>query len=156
VDRLENLSDLYGKEARPLLFEQVARLFQSRSRATDMLGRISDERLLWVLPHTELGGARIAADRMRVAAEELELQSGRRTIHVTLSIGLSCYLEQNPLFFDSLMMQAEQALERAQNRGGNQVEEHPLPAPAPADPEAGEAPPTDSEAGGSKPDGGSA
>ena len=134
VDRLENLSDLYGKEARPMLFEQVARLFQSRSRTTDLLGRLSDERLLWVLPHTELGGARIAADRMRCAVEELELQSGRRSIHVSLSIGLACYFQQNTIFFDSLLMQTEQALERAQNRGGNLVEEHPLAAGSAAAP----------------------
>lgn len=143
VDRLESLSDLYGKEARPLLFEQVARLFQSRSRSTDLLGRISDERLLWVLPHTELGGARIAADRMRIAVEELELHSGPRQIHVTLSIGLACYLEQNTLFFDSILMQAEQALERAQVRGGNQVDEHPLPARISAEPAPAETSPED-------------
>lgn len=127
VDRIEQLTDLYGAESRGLLMEEVSRLFRARARSTDIVGRLSEDRLLWVLPHTDLDGARLAAERIRESAETIELRSGRRAIQVGISIGLACYVNRNTLFFDSILMQAEEALERAQERGGNQLEWHPLP-----------------------------
>lgn len=127
IDRIDQLTDLYGAESRSLLMEELARLFHARSRSTDIVGRLSEDRLLWVLPHTDLDGARLAAERFREAVETIELRSGRRSIHVGISIGLSCYVSRNTLFFDSVLVQAQEALVRAQDRGGNQIEWHPLP-----------------------------
>ena len=127
VDRIEQLTDLYGAESRSLLMEELARLFHSRSRSTDIVGRLSEDRLLWVLPHTDLDGSRLAAERIREAVETVELRSGRRAIQIGISVGLACFVNRNTLFFDSVLMQAQEALERAQDRGGNQIEWHPLP-----------------------------
>ncbi|HMQ21386.1 MAG TPA: GGDEF domain-containing protein [Planctomycetota bacterium] len=127
IDRIEQLTDLYGAESRALLMEELARVFSVRSRATDIVGRLSEDRLLWVLPHTDLDGSRLAAERIREAVETIELRSGRRSIQVGISIGLSCFVSRNTLFFDSVLMQAQEALLRAQERGGNQIEWHPLP-----------------------------
>ena len=127
LDRIDHLADIYGAESRLLLVDELSRTFQSRARSTDVIGRLGEERLLWVLPHTDLPGSCLAAERLREAVQEIEVSSGRRTIHVTLSIGLACYVSRNTLFFDSIMMQAEEALERAQYRGGNQIDWHPLP-----------------------------
>lgn len=127
VDRIEQLTDLYGAESRTLLMEEIARLFHARSRSTDIVGRLSEDRMLWVLPHTDLDGSRLAAERFRESVETIELHSGRRAIQIGISIGLACYVNRNTLFFDSVLMQAEEALERAQERGGNQLEWHPLP-----------------------------
>lgn len=129
IDRIDSLTDLYGQESRRLLMSRLASLFAHRARGTDIVGRLSEERLLWVQTHTDLEGARIAADRMRLAVESMEVQSGSKQIPVTLSMGLSCFAEGNTLFFDSILYQAEKALERAQGMGGNFCEEHPLPVP---------------------------
>ncbi|MFQ5507607.1 MAG: GGDEF domain-containing protein [Planctomycetota bacterium] len=126
IDRIDSLADFYGRESRTLLMQRLAELFKSRSRTTDLLGRFGEDRLLWVLPHTAQSGARTAAERIRLAVEGLEVFSGEKTISVTLSIGLASYLGGNTLFFDSILFQAERALERAQARGGNAIEEHPL------------------------------
>ena len=127
LDRIDHLADIYGAESRLLLVDELSRTFQARARSTDIIGRLGEERLLWVLPHTDLPGACLAAERLRESVQEIEVSSGRRTIHVTLSAGLACYVSRNTLFFDSIMMQAEEALERAQYRGGNQIDWHPLP-----------------------------
>jgi len=127
IDRIESLSDLYGQESRRLLMGRLGDLFANRARTTDVVGRLSEDRLLWVLPHTDLPGGLVAANRMRLALETMEIQSGAKVIPVTLSMGLSCFVEGNTLFFDSILYQAEKALERAQAMGGNLCEEHPLP-----------------------------
>lgn len=131
IDRIDRLADLYGGETRTLLMDQLARLFHARSRSTDIVGRLGEDRLLWVLPHTDLDSARLAADRIREAIQQLELQSGTRQLLITLSVGLACYVERNTLFFDSILMQAEEALHRAELRGGNRIEWHALQAREP-------------------------
>jgi len=128
IDRIDSLADLYGQESRAQLLVQLARLFQSRARGTDLLGRLGEDRLLWVQPHTSLEGAVHAAERMRNAVEELEVETTGKSIRVTLSVGLACFVDRNTLFFDTVLFQAEKALERAQARGGNMVEAHPLPS----------------------------
>jgi diguanylate cyclase (GGDEF)-like protein len=128
IDRIDSLADLYGQESRAQLLLQLARLFQSRARGTDLLGRFGEDRLLWVQPHTGLDGSIHAAERIRQAVEELDVQTTGKTIRVTLSVGLACFVDRNTLFFDTVLFQAEKALERAQARGGNMVEAHPLPA----------------------------
>lgn len=127
IDRIDSLSDLYGQESRRLLMDRLSDLFAHRARTTDVVGRLSEDRLLWVMPHTDLEGGQVAADRMRMGIESMEIQSGSKLIPVTLSLGLSCFTEGNTLFFDSILYQAEKALERAQAMGGNLCEEHPLP-----------------------------
>jgi len=122
IDRIESLSDLYGQDSHDLLQDQLVQTFQKRSRSTDLTGRWNESRLLWVLPHTGLDGALIAAERIRAAVEELEILSGSRRIRVTLSVGLACFVERNTLFFDSVLMMAEEALTLAQRLGGNRIE----------------------------------
>ncbi|MEZ5989894.1 MAG: GGDEF domain-containing protein [Planctomycetota bacterium] len=132
IDRIDSLADLYGQDARRTLMERLAQLFRARSRLTDLVGRFGDDRLLWILPHTELEGATLAAERIRRALAETEVQSGTKRIRVTLSIGVACYQDRNALFHDSILFQAERALEQAQGVGGNCVEAHPLAPPADA------------------------
>ncbi len=134
IDRIESLSDLYGQDSHDLLQDQLIRTFQQRSRSTDLIGRWNESRLLWVLPHTPLEGALVAAERIRAAVEELEILSGARRIRVTLSAGLACFVQRNTLFFDSVLMLAEEALALAQRLGGNRIEVLSPPAPE-ADPD---------------------
>lgn len=145
IDRIDSLTDLYGQASRRLLMDRLSELFAHRARTTDVVGRLSEDRLLWVMPHTDLLGSQVAADRMRLAIESMEIQSGSKQIPVTLSMGLSCFVGDNTLFFDSILYQAEKALERAQAMGGNLCEEHPLPKPEggrqPYLPEQNEGPP---------------
>ena len=126
IDRLDRLSDLYGRDSHALIQRELAQIFQLKSRSTDLVGRLSEDRILWILPHTDPEGALIAADRIRSEVEQLDLQSGTKAIRISLSVGISAHQGEDTLFLDTVLTLAETALERAQALGGNRCETEEL------------------------------
>ncbi|MFT5051267.1 MAG: diguanylate cyclase (GGDEF)-like protein [Chlamydiales bacterium] len=121
VDRLGHLRDLYGYEAKEELLDSVVSLLKSETRASDFLGRMADDRLLAVVPHTHPDGASLLASRLLAGVGALDFQSDGRTIQITLSIGLSHNEQGETLFFDAMLKSAESALADATNSGGDRV-----------------------------------
>ena len=85
------------------------------------LGRLLDDRLMAILPHTDERGARTAAERLLKAARKLTFEAGGNPIRVTLSIGLATYADENTMFFDSLVQAAEKAHAQAARDGGDRI-----------------------------------
>jgi len=121
VDRLEALRDLYGYELRESVIESVIELLQEETRTCDYLGRLMDDRLMAILPHTTAEGAQAGARRILAAARELSFQPQGKALRLSLSIGISHYEDDNTLFFDSLVEAAESALAEAQRAGGDRL-----------------------------------
>ena len=89
------------------------------TRGADHLGVFGDDRFLLVLPHTDADAATIVADRIRIAVAELDLAVGGQAVDVSASVGLSAVLDDDTMFFDTLLSQVEMALEWAKDGGGN-------------------------------------
>jgi two-component system, cell cycle response regulator len=121
VDRLAQLVDLHGFELRQLVRQAVAALVRQRTRGSDLLGATNDDRYLLVLPHTDLANSRLVAGRLNEAFRGVEITVDGRRLALTLSVGVTSCEDQKTLFFDSLLAQAEAALEFAMRRGGDQV-----------------------------------
>jgi diguanylate cyclase (GGDEF)-like protein len=128
VDRLESLRDLYGYEFREAVLEAVIELLQQETRTCDYLGRLMDDRLMAILPHTTAEGAEATARRILAAARKLAFPSDAGALRITLSIGSSHYEDDNTLFFDSLVEAAEAALGEALRAGGDRCV-HRVPGP---------------------------
>jgi diguanylate cyclase (GGDEF)-like protein len=135
IDRLDRLSDLYGRDSHALIQRELAKIFQLKSRSTDLVGRLSEDRILWILPHTDAEGALVAADRIREEVASLDLQSGTKAIRITLSIGISVHQGDDTLFLDTVLTLGETALERAHALGGNRCEVEKIRSQLPQDPE---------------------
>ena len=120
IDRLDGLRDVHGYEFRESVLAAVIELLQEETRTCDYLGRLMDDRLMAILPHTTSGGAEATARRILASARRLDLEPpGAPGLRVTLSIGISHYEDDNTLFFDSLVEAAEGALSEAQRAGGD-------------------------------------
>ena len=129
IDRLDSLRDLYGYEFREQVLAAAIELLQEETRTCDYLGRLMDDRLMAILPHTTAEGAQASARRILAAARRLVFQpQGNASIRVTLSIGISHYEDDNTLFFDSLVEAAEGALSEAARSGGDRAV-HRVPGP---------------------------
>lgn len=120
VDRLAQLVDLHGVSLRTAVRQAIGNVVRDKTRGADLLGATNDDRYLLVLPHTNLEQTRIVADRIRAVFGELEIAVDGRELALSLSAGISAG-DQQALFFDSLVGQAEAALEYAMQNGGNQV-----------------------------------
>jgi len=128
IDRLEALRDLYGYDFRESVLAAGIELLQEETRTCDYLGRLMDDRLMAILPHTTADGAQAGARRILAAARKLSFSPQGSPLGVTLSIGLSHYEDDNTLFFDSLVEAAEGALAEAMKAGGDRFV-HRAPGP---------------------------
>jgi diguanylate cyclase (GGDEF)-like protein len=113
IDGMGALRDRAGYEAKEAALQQLVELLRANTRGCDCLGRLVDERLLAILPHTSGAGAAVCAQRI------VQLAAASRS-GFTVSIGLAERVKDVP-FFDHLLEQAEAALERAASAGGNRV-----------------------------------
>jgi diguanylate cyclase (GGDEF)-like protein len=121
VDRLPQLVDLYGAGLRGQVRDALADLVREKTRGADLLGIVNDDRYLLMLPHTDLEGSRVVANRLHAMFRDFEVSVDGRVLELTLSVGLTSCSDQQTMFFDSVLGQAESALEWAQDHGGNQV-----------------------------------
>lgn len=121
VDRLSQLVDLHGAELRLSTRAAVAAMVREKTRGSDLLGTTSEDRYLLVLPHTNLAQTRAVAGRLHALFDGLDVTVDGRALAVTASIGFTACDDHKTLFFDSLLAQAEAALQWAADRGGNQV-----------------------------------
>jgi len=119
VDRLGHLRDIYGYESKEEIVDAVVGLLKSSTRGSDFLGRMADDRLLAVIPHTPAEGAARLAERLLQGARSMDFHSDGRTVQVTLSIGASHNAGGSTLFFDAMLLAAEEALETSVEAGGD-------------------------------------
>ncbi len=119
VDRLDHLRDLYGYEFQDGILQEVIQLVQEQTRTCDYLGRLMDDRLMAILPHTTREGAEATAKRIISAARRLSFSAEGNRLQVTLAIGVSHYVDDNTMFFDSLVQASEAALVEAVEDGGD-------------------------------------
>lgn len=135
IDRLENLKDLYGYKVRDKIEESVVSIVHQLTRSSDFLGKIG-ERMIMILPHTDGEGVRVLMERVRQRVKEFAFEVDERPVQVTVSAGIATYKDRNTLFFDSIIKNAETALNQVLSRGGNGVFVHSATPDAPA-PKAG-------------------
>lgn len=121
VDRMAQLVDLYGVELRLRVRDTLGQLVRERTRGADILGIVNEDRYLLVLPHTSLEQARVVAERLHQLFREYEVTADGRALDLTLSIGITATGDSQAMFFDTLVGQAEAALEFAMQSGGNRV-----------------------------------
>ncbi len=118
IDRLGHLRDLYGYDAKEEILERVIQLFKTQTRSSDFLGRMADDRLLAVVPHTDVAGAQTMAARIIEGITNLDFASDDRKIRVSVTLGISHAGGDQALFYDAMLQTASEALEEAAAAGG--------------------------------------
>lgn len=133
VDRLGHLRDMYGYEAKEEILEAIVGLLKGATRSSDFLGRMADDRLLAVVPHTGRPGLESMCDRILAETRKLGFENQGRTIEISISIGASYDglepservdgegVPERTMFFDALLQSAEEGLMDAIEDGGGKV-----------------------------------
>lgn len=91
-------------------------------RDTDYPVQYSPDRVLLLMPHTDLAGSLIVARRITERVAKATLQSGDTVIHPTISVGVAAGEPGREYGFSDLVRQAQDGLTAAMSRGGNRVE----------------------------------
>lgn len=127
LDHFKALNDRYGHLVGDSLLKEVSRVLAEGLRSSDSIGRYGGEEFLFVLPETNLAGARVVADKVRRLVEDLvvEMEDGGQA-RMTVSIGLASLEAQtdgDTLTARELLAAADRALYKAKERGRNRI--HP-------------------------------
>ncbi|MFO0596595.1 MAG: diguanylate cyclase [Myxococcaceae bacterium] len=91
-------------------------------RDTDYPVQHSPDRVLLLMPHTDLAGSLIVARRICERVARATLQAGDRVVHPTISVGVAAGEPGREYGFSDLVRQAQDGLTAALARGGNRVE----------------------------------
>lgn len=116
VDHFKSINDNHGHQTGDEVLKAVAAALLETARDTDYVCRYGGEEFCILLPHVDLEGAKQAAERIRVAIENLEVQS----LKITASLGCSDSRQggETP---EHMIDQADQSLYHAKRNGRNQV-----------------------------------
>jgi len=124
IDFFKVYNDNYGHQKGDECLATVAKALQeSVSRSTDLACRYGGEEFTFVLPDTNLSGAKVFAEKVRSAVAALAINHAGSTVEpfVTLSLGVATYNGQFKSG-DEITKAADGALYRAKEQGRNRVE----------------------------------
>lgn len=122
LDRFKAINDTYGHGVGDEVLRAAAGVLASTSRVgIDEIGRLGGEEFGVLLPETTLEGGKMAAERMRAALAEMDIEVEGQPIPVQASFGVAVW-EPSYGTVEAWMGAADIALYRAKERGRNRVE----------------------------------
>jgi diguanylate cyclase (GGDEF)-like protein len=131
IDDFKAVNDTYGHQQGDIVLREVGRALGDGSREIDEPARYGGEELAVALPQTDLEGAHLLAERVRVAIEALQIPrlDGQGVLRVTASFGVSS-IPETAGEKEDLIASADAALYRAKHAGKNRTERAEPAAPA--------------------------
>ena len=122
IDHFKRVNDRYGHPAGDDVLRELAVRAQRNVRSVDLVGRLGGEEFIVVMPETNLSGAAVVADRLRLAVceEQFNLPANGELVPVTISIGVAITATGEDTL-EGLLKRADEALYAAKNGGRNRV-----------------------------------
>lgn len=123
IDHFKKFNDTWGHQTGDDVLRVVAKKIKDNVRkGIDIPARYGGEELTVVMPETEINGAMILAERIRVAIESTELENpaGGPPLKVTVSIGVSTFPD-HAKSLSEMIEKADIALYKSKASGRNQV-----------------------------------
>lgn len=119
IDFFKSINDKYGHQTGDIVLQQMAQTVKSALRESDIFGRIGGEEFSIILMETEQKTARLTAERIRSLIEKLDINTGKATVRLTVSIGLTFFKEGDDI--STLSKRSDKALYSAKRNGRNRV-----------------------------------
>jgi len=122
LDDFKRINDTHGHLVGDRVLAEVGQLLKSTVREVDIVARYGGEEFTIILPETDASGAFIVAEKIReaIALHRFPDADGARTIHITVSIGLSSY-PVHAADKESLLRSADDAVYRSKETGKDRV-----------------------------------
>jgi diguanylate cyclase (GGDEF)-like protein len=120
IDDFKAINDVHGHPQGDVVLCHVAEVLRENSRDVDVAARYGGEELALILPHTDLEGTYVIAERTREAIEALRVPmlDGDGALKITASVGVAAATEGHK---DELIAAADAALYRAKREGKNRT-----------------------------------
>lgn len=121
MDRFKQLNDSLGHAAGDAALQRLVEVLKPCVREVDALGRLGGEEFCVLLPLTDLAGAALVAERMRLNLEESEFLWQGQSWPLTASFGIA-EAEPGDISADVVLGRADRAMYLAKAQGRNVVQ----------------------------------
>ncbi len=118
IDFFKKVNDTYGHNVGDHVLSKLSNLVSASIRSCDVLGRWGGEEFVCILPNTDIGGARILAERIRHQVETADFSPLKK---LTISIGITEAKSKDA--YKGLLQRLDKALYDAKKNGRNRVAE---------------------------------
>ncbi|WP_250658467.1 GGDEF domain-containing protein [Alkalimarinus coralli] len=119
IDYFKNINDQYGHAAGDNILKQLVECMTNSARKSDLCFRCGGEEFIVLLNKTNEVGAKIIAERLRLAVSKTRFVHGDKIIPLTISLGTATFIHDEKL--ESLLERSDKALYEAKNAGRNRV-----------------------------------
>jgi two-component system cell cycle response regulator len=89
VDHFKQVNDKHGHPAGDQVLRSVAQMISKQARDTDMVARYGGEEFAVILPETDTKGAKVIAERIRIAVQGNTFEFEGGTLKATISLGIA-------------------------------------------------------------------
>jgi diguanylate cyclase (GGDEF)-like protein len=120
IDHFKKVNDSYGHAIGDQVLKGMAKICLEKVREIDILARYGGEEFTLLLPHTNLDGAIMVAERLRIAVEHTPVQTDQGMLNITISLGVAALASAHETLAELLDL-ADTALYQAKNTGRNKV-----------------------------------
>jgi diguanylate cyclase len=129
IDRFKQVNDEYGHTFGDEVLRSVATLLNNNLRGRDIVTRYGGEEFAVLLPASNIGDARRAAEMMREAIQNTRFAMADSNVRVTVSVGVAEVLPYEDV--KAIVKRADQAMYAAKRGGRNRVYWHDGTLPHP-------------------------
>ncbi|MBF0443234.1 MAG: sensor domain-containing diguanylate cyclase [Oligoflexales bacterium] len=123
IDFFKKVNDAYGHQAGDYVLKSVGSIMSTTLRKTDIPCRYGGEEFLVILSGSNLKGALIVAEKLRVTVENMKIIFEQQHIPITISCGVSMLDFIHRGYKESIKL-ADEALYFSKENGRNQVSFH--------------------------------
>lgn len=120
LDHFKSINDTYGHAVGDDVLRAVAKTLQVNVRRSDIVGRIGGEEFSVFLPNSQIKGAALLAETLRVAIESIHIEIDGVRLKITASIGVAVKRHEQETM-QAIQQQADQAMYEAKRDGRNRV-----------------------------------
>ena len=89
IDDFKHINDTYGHDSGDAVLREFARILKTSLRKTDYVFRWGGEEFLLLLRDTDISDSYYTLDKMRSRIQESDMNIAGKSIHATVTIGLS-------------------------------------------------------------------
>jgi two-component system chemotaxis response regulator CheY len=122
LDHFKAVNDTHGHDAGDTVLKAFSQILKTKSRRSDICGRIGGEEFLFVLTHATKEDAKRVIEFVRAELEATEFNFNGNSPTITASFGLAGFTGTRAPDFSRLVAQADLALYSAKRMGRNRVE----------------------------------
>jgi diguanylate cyclase (GGDEF)-like protein len=119
IDHISNINEKFGIKTGDQVIIRTATILTESVRKHDVAGRWSSEEFLILLPETDVGDAKILAEKIRSRIKNEKLDFNQNRIDLSLSIGVNVCMPD--MEWDKCLVKTEEFLRQAKKLGRNKL-----------------------------------